>query len=143
MTGYFGLGNTGSMNSFDPMWVRCFVTVFSPFTMTALIFIKLIIPFLLVMCAFSHIMVITAAQIRNSFLTILLFCDLMVIQFLHFIRNEGSWLEIGMSLSRFIAVNVTTIVLLLLYQIAHFLTTSDFGIQIMKFKNICCDYYTA
>ncbi|KAF2884971.1 hypothetical protein ILUMI_21192 [Ignelater luminosus] len=125
MLSYFGVGNTASMSSFDPMWVRCFVTVFSPFTMSGLILIKLVIPFLLVMCAFRGIMIITRSQIQNTFLIILLFCDLMVLQFLYFVKNEGSWLEIGVSLSRFIVVNVTTIMLLVLYQIAIILTSKD------------------
>lgn len=141
MLSYFGVGNTASMSSFDPMWVRCFVTVFSPFTMTGLILIKLVIPFLLVMCAFRGIMIVTRSQIQNTFLIILLFCDLMVLQFLYFVKNEGSWLEIGISLSRFIVVNVTTIMLLLLYQIAIILTSKDlrkhsFGKYLKKYFGI-------
>ncbi|GLV46026.1 Phosphatidylinositol glycan anchor biosynthesis class N [Carabus blaptoides fortunei] len=48
---FFGLGNIASLNSFDPMWVRCYLTVFSPFTMAALILFKTLIPYL----AFSFI----------------------------------------------------------------------------------------
>ncbi|KAK4872024.1 hypothetical protein RN001_016148 [Aquatica leii] len=123
MFSYFGVGNTASVSSFDPMWTRCFVTVFSPYTMAILILIKLMIPFLIVLCGFRSIVTSINGHLYNSFLTLLLFCDFMVIRFLYFVKNEGSWLEIGISLSRYIAVNVTTILLIILYQIANALTT--------------------
>lgn len=37
-----------SVSSFDPMFVRFFVTTFSPFTMSALIILKLIVPILFI-----------------------------------------------------------------------------------------------
>lgn len=123
MAGYFGVGNTPRMNSFDPLWVSSFVTVFSPYTMAILILIKLAIPFLIVLCVFRGIMIFTKCQLLNCFLIILFFCDVMLIQFLYYVKNEGSWLEIGVSLSRYIVASVTTIVLIVLYQIANILTT--------------------
>lgn len=56
---FFGTGNIASVNSFDPVWVRCFLTVFSPFTMTLLILLKILVPFLLVSCSFQALNIIT------------------------------------------------------------------------------------
>ncbi|KAF4520463.1 hypothetical protein B566_EDAN004714 [Ephemera danica] len=47
---FFGLGNVASLNSFDPTWVRCLVTTFSPYLMGMLILLKTIVPFLAVAC---------------------------------------------------------------------------------------------
>ncbi|KAF5273367.1 hypothetical protein FQR65_LT04659 [Abscondita terminalis] len=100
MFSYFGVGNTASVSSFDPMWTRCFVTVFSPFTMAGLILIKLMIPFLIVLCGFRSVIISINGQLYNCFLTLLLFCDIMVLHFLYFVKNEGSWLEIGRAQNR-------------------------------------------
>jgi len=41
------------------------------------------------------------------------------------VTNEGSWLEIGLSLSRFFIAIVTTLVLLIFYVIAGFIMSSN------------------
>lgn len=56
---FFGTGNIASVSSFDPNWVRCLVSTFSPFLMTTLIIIKLLIPILLVTCFLKAIHVVT------------------------------------------------------------------------------------
>ncbi|PNF41340.1 hypothetical protein B7P43_G16621 [Cryptotermes secundus] len=60
----FRSGNIASINSFDPNWVRCFVTVFSPFIMTLLILWKIMIPFLAVTCIYRALNIIV--QVKGS-----------------------------------------------------------------------------
>lgn len=121
--GFFGTGNIASLNSFDPMWVRAFLTVFSPFKMTGLILLKLMVPFIFTCCIFRAINSVGKENVLNSFCIILIFSDLMVLQFLYLITNVGSWLDIGTSLSHFIIMEVFVTILLLLYGLAHVLTT--------------------
>lgn len=64
LVSFFGTGNIASVSSFDPNWVRCFVSTFSPFLMASLIILKLLIPVLLVMCAVRQIHSITNVQTR-------------------------------------------------------------------------------
>ena len=59
MASFFGIGNIASVNSFDPIAVHCFLTVFSPFTMMSLLLVKILIPFLIVMTAFHAIIIIS------------------------------------------------------------------------------------
>ncbi|KAI6203354.1 GPI ethanolamine phosphate transferase 1 [Aphelenchoides besseyi] len=59
---FFGVGNLSSLNSFNPSFIRHFVTTFSPFTMAILLILK-----------------------------VFFFC----------IRDEGSWLEIGLTISHY------------------------------------------
>ncbi|KAM4686469.1 GPI ethanolamine phosphate transferase 1 isoform 5-T5 [Amazona ochrocephala] len=59
VTAFFGTGNIASVNSFDPASVYCFLTVFSPFMMGSLLLLKVVIPFVLVSCAFEAIQVTT------------------------------------------------------------------------------------
>ncbi|KAM9285885.1 GPI ethanolamine phosphate transferase 1 isoform 8-T8 [Cariama cristata] len=64
VTAFFGTGNIASVNSFDPASVYCFVTVFSPFVMGGLLVLKVVIPFVLVSCAFEAVQV--TAQLSSK-----------------------------------------------------------------------------
>ncbi|XP_076268659.1 phosphatidylinositol glycan anchor biosynthesis class N [Rhynchophorus ferrugineus] len=124
--GFFGTGNIASLNSFDPMWVRAFLTVFSPFKMMGLILMKITVPFLFSCCVFRAINSIGRENILQMFCIILIFSDLMVLQFLFLITNKGSWLDIGSSLSHFIIMEGFVTILLLLYGFAHIVTTASY-----------------
>lgn len=124
--GFFGTGYIASMNSFDPMWVRAFLTIFSPFKMMGLILLKFIVPFIFTCSVFRAINEIGKLNVMNIFCIILIFSDLMVLQFLYLITNVGSWLDIGSSLSHFIIMEGFVTVLLLLYGVAYLLTSVNY-----------------
>lgn len=119
---FFGTGNLASINSFDPSFVYCFVTVFSPFVMGGLLLFKIIIPFLLVTCFFHAICTIIKVPTRALFYVFLVMSDFMALHFFFLIRTEGSWLEIGTSLSHYVISMATTLFLILLLFMAKFLT---------------------
>ncbi|XP_060517241.1 GPI ethanolamine phosphate transferase 1 [Cylas formicarius] len=124
--GFFGTGNVASLNSFDPMWVRAFLTVFSPFKMAGLILLKIAVPFLFTCCVFRAINSIGREDVTQMFCIVLLFSDSMVLQFLYLITNKGSWLDIGSSLSHFVIMEAFVTILLVLYSCAHALTTASY-----------------
>ncbi|KAG5891231.1 hypothetical protein JTB14_004346 [Gonioctena quinquepunctata] len=130
--GFFGTGNIASLNSFDPMWVRAFLTVFSTFRMMGLIFFKLMVPIIFSCSIFKAINSIGKENFLNMFCIILIFSDLMVLQFLYLITNEGSWLDIGTSLSHFIIMEGFGPVLLILYGAAHCLTSVSYNLKTKK-----------
>ncbi|XP_055655347.1 GPI ethanolamine phosphate transferase 1 isoform X3 [Falco peregrinus] len=67
VTAFFGTGNIASVNSFDPASVYCFLTVFSPFVMGGLLVLKVVIPFVLVSCAFEAVQVTTQLSSKSTF----------------------------------------------------------------------------
>uniref|UniRef100_A0A1B6CUA4 GPI ethanolamine phosphate transferase 1 n=1 Tax=Clastoptera arizonana TaxID=38151 RepID=A0A1B6CUA4_9HEMI len=119
---FFGTGNIASINSFDPVWVRCFLTVFSPFTMTLLIVCKTIIPLFLVSCTFRAINIITKTPIQYLLIIVLILSDIMGLHFLYAVKNKGSWLDIGTSISHYVIVQCLTLFIVVLYGIATIYT---------------------
>ena len=119
---FFGTGNIASINTFDPATVYCFLTVFSPFVMGALILWKMIIPFIFVSCVFNSIMSTLKHSLLTNLLLMLIMSDIMGLNFFFLVRDSGSWLEIGMSISHYVIMMVMIIGIVLLISVARLLT---------------------
>ncbi|KAG5268150.1 hypothetical protein AALO_G00208790 [Alosa alosa] len=123
ITAFFGTGNIASINSFDPASVYCFLTVFNPFVMGGLMMWKVLIPFVIVMCTFETIQVSTQLSSRSLFLLVLVISDMMALHFFFLVKDYGSWLDIGTSISHYVIVMSMTIFLMLLSIMTHILTS--------------------
>ncbi|XP_045383342.1 GPI ethanolamine phosphate transferase 1 [Lemur catta] len=123
VTAFFGTGNIASINSFDLASVYCFLTVFSPFMMGALMMWKILIPFVLVMCAFEAVQLTTQLSSKSLFLIVLIISDTMALNFFFLVKDYGSWLDIGTSISHYVIVMSMTIFLVFLNGLAQLLTT--------------------
>ncbi|XP_048472884.1 GPI ethanolamine phosphate transferase 1 isoform X2 [Rhincodon typus] len=129
VTAFFGTGNIASINSFDPASVYCFLTVFNPFVMGALMMWKILIPFVIVMCAFESIQVSTHLSSNSLFLIVLVISDIMALHFFFLVKDYGSWLDIGTSISHYVIVMSMTIFLMFLSRLAKTLTTQRIGLH--------------
>ncbi|KAH1176855.1 hypothetical protein KIL84_010557 [Mauremys mutica] len=123
VTAFFGTGNIASVNSFDPTSIYCFLTVFNPFVMGSLLVWKIVIPFVLVSCAFEAVQVTTQLSSKSLFLIVLVISDIMALHFFFLVKDYGSWLDIGTSISHYVLVMVFTIFIMLLSGLAQLLTT--------------------
>ncbi|NWR66700.1 PIGN transferase, partial [Bucorvus abyssinicus] len=123
VTAFFGTGNIASVNSFDPASVYCFLTVFSPFMMGGLLVLKVIIPFVPVSCAFEAVQVTTQLSSKSLFLIVLVISDIMALHFFFLVKDYGSWLDIGTSISHYVLVMSLTIFMMLMNGLAQLLTT--------------------
>ncbi|KAM6349929.1 GPI ethanolamine phosphate transferase 1 isoform 3-T3 [Podargus strigoides] len=123
VTAFFGTGNIASVNSFDPASVYCFLTVFSPFMMGGLLVLKVVIPFVLVSCAFEAVQVTTQLSSKSLFLIVLVISDIMALHFFFLVKDYGSWLDIGTSISHYVLVMSLTIFMMLMNGVAQLLTT--------------------
>ncbi|XP_075849936.1 GPI ethanolamine phosphate transferase 1 isoform X2 [Microcebus murinus] len=123
VTAFFGTGNIASINSFDLASVYCFLTVFSPFMMGALMMWKILIPFVLVMCAFEAVQLTTQLSSKSLFLIVLVISDAMALHFFFLVKDYGSWLDIGTSISHYVIVMSMTIFLVFLNGLAQLLMT--------------------
>ncbi|XP_062567292.1 GPI ethanolamine phosphate transferase 1-like isoform X1 [Saccostrea cucullata] len=130
LVAFYSTGNIASINSFEPAAVYCFLTVFNPFMMGALLMLKNILPLVLVACSFRTVQILTHIPNRALFLIVMIMSDFMALNFFFLVRDYGSWLEIGTSISHYVIVMCMNIFLMILFGVSHFLTT----IQI-KLKN--------
>ncbi|XP_068160390.1 GPI ethanolamine phosphate transferase 1 isoform X2 [Antennarius striatus] len=123
ITAFFGTGNIASINSFDPTSVYCFITVYKPYIMGALLMWKVFIPFIIVMCTFETIQVATQLSSRSLFLIVMVISDIMALHFFFMVQDYGSWLDIGTSISHYVIVMSMTIFLMVLSIITHIFTS--------------------
>lgn len=118
---FFGTGNIASLNSFDPRSIACLVSIFSPFLMGSLLLGKILIPFLLVALFMQAVKQVSGMASKALFLLLLLFSDVMSLHFFFCVTDQGSWQEIGTSLSHFVIAEGIVIFLLLFFVLAGFL----------------------
>ncbi|KAH8256682.1 hypothetical protein KR038_004397 [Drosophila bunnanda] len=117
----FGSGNIASISSFDPNIARCYLSHFAPFVIMGLVLLKLLLPVVLVMAVvYTHSEFVRQHE-EQIYICLLLICDVMGLNFLFLVRNQGSWLDIGSSISHFVIMEVTTLVILVLAQVAKLL----------------------
>ncbi|XP_065058696.1 GPI ethanolamine phosphate transferase 1-like isoform X2 [Rhopilema esculentum] len=121
---FFGTGNIASLNSFDPASVNSFITLFRPFVMASVFFIKILIPLLLVSCGFSAMQNTLHVQVRGLFYVVMVMTDVMSIMFFFLIKDEGSWQEIGTSITHFVIMLAFVIFLVPLFEIGYMFTGS-------------------
>ncbi len=118
---FFGTGNIASVNTFDPATVYCFLTVFSPFVMGGLILWKMVIPFILVSCVYNAVTLLLNRSLKSSILLMLIISDVMGLNFFFLVRDYGSWLEIGLSISHYIIMMTMIIGVVVLMGVAKLL----------------------
>ncbi|KAI9799385.1 MAG: Glycosyl phosphatidyl inositol anchor synthesis [Piccolia ochrophora] len=98
---FFSTGNIASISSFSLDAVYRLIPVFSPFGQGALLLFKLLIPFALL----SAFLAVLNQRLRLPpsalFMCVMAISDLLTLNFFWMVRDEGSWLDIGTSISHF------------------------------------------
>lgn len=103
---FFGTGNIASLSSFSLDSVYRFITVFQPFIMATLLVMKILVPFVLLISAFTMLNQMIGLLPGSLFMLVVSTSDIITIEFLFRVVNIGSWLDIGVSISRFIICSV-------------------------------------
>ena len=129
MLSFFGTGNIASINTFDPSYVYCFKTVFSPFVMGGLLILKIVIPFLLVTFAFNVILLRVKQPLRLGVLLTLAISDVLGLHFFFLVRDEGSWLDIGISIGHYVIIMCVAGGVVLAMGVAQLLTGTALDVK--------------
>jgi phosphatidylinositol glycan class N len=125
---FFGTGNIASVASFEISSVYRFTTRFNPFLMGGLLMLKVLIPMTTVAVAFLALLKLQRVPAFPMYLVFLVLSDLMAVRFFFQVTTEGSWQDIGHSISRYSLMGTQVVTMLLFMGLAD-LVTSDLPVN--------------
>lgn len=98
---FFSTGNIASISSFSLESVCRLVPVFDPFSQGALLILKLMIPFALISANLGILNKRLGVAPSAVFMVSMALSDILTLYFFWVVKDEGSWLEIGSTISHF------------------------------------------
>jgi phosphatidylinositol glycan class N len=112
---FFGTGNIASLASFSLPSVYRLLTAFRPFAMASLLILKQLVPLLYL----SPVVILVAREMGlqpfSVFLVAAAVTDVVTVHMFFRVSGVGSWLEIGMGISRFVIAGLFLLIGLLMY----------------------------
>lgn len=98
---FFSTGNVASISSFSLESVTRLIPIFDPFSQGALLILKIMIPFALVSANLGILNVRLGVSPSALFMLVMAVSDVLTLYFFWVVKDEGSWLEIGSTISHF------------------------------------------
>ncbi|KAK5167088.1 Glycosyl phosphatidyl inositol anchor synthesis [Saxophila tyrrhenica] len=106
---FFSTGNIASISSFSLDAVYRLIPVFDPFSQGALLILKIFAPFVLVSANLGILTHRLKLRGGSLFAVVMGIGDYLTLRFFWEVRDEGSWLDIGESISMFIIASMLCI----------------------------------
>ncbi|KAI9372739.1 Phosphatidylinositolglycan class N-domain-containing protein [Aspergillus egyptiacus] len=125
---FFSTGNIASISSFSLDSVNRLIPVFNPFSQGALLIFKILIPFAIISANLGILNRRLEVAPSALFMVVMAISDVMTLNFFYMVRDEGSWLDIGTTISHFcIASFLCTFVAGLEFLSEVFISGVEFG----------------
>ena len=118
---FFGTGNIASVSSFSLDSVYRLIPIFSPFLMGILLLFKLMVPFAVLSATLGILNRVLELPKSALILILFSFVDLLTLNFFWRVKDEGSWLEIGSSISAFVIAGLLILFVIALERISDFI----------------------
>ncbi|KAL2755205.1 hypothetical protein ACRALDRAFT_1064907 [Sodiomyces alcalophilus JCM 7366] len=125
---FFSTGNVASVSSFSLDSVYRLMPLFDPFWQGLLLIIKLMIPFALISANLGILNRRLGVAPSALFMVVMAVSDLLTLYFFWVVRDEGSWLDIGSTISHFAIASLLCVFLALLEGVSSlFIAGVDVG----------------
>lgn len=103
---FFSTGNIASVSSFSLESVMRLVPVFDPLSQGALLIVKIMMPFALISANLGVLNKLLGVAPSALFMVVMAASDVLTLYFFWVVRDEGSWLEIGSTISHFVIASL-------------------------------------
>jgi phosphatidylinositol glycan class N len=103
---FFSTGNVASVSSFSLESVSRLIPIFDPFSQGAMLILKLMIPFALVSANLGILNKRLGVAPSALFMVVMAVSDILTLYFFWVVKDEGSWLEIGSTISHFVIASL-------------------------------------
>lgn len=99
---FFSTGNIASVSSFSLESVNRLIPIFDPFSQGALLIFKIMTPFAIISAVLGVLNRRLGLQSSALFMVVMGVGDVLVMNFFWMVKDEGSWLDIGTTISHFV-----------------------------------------
>jgi GPI ethanolamine phosphate transferase 1 len=106
---FFSTGNVASVSSFSLESVTRLIPIFDPFSQGVLLILKLMIPFALVSANLGILNKRIGVAPSALFMVVMAISDILTLYFFWVVKDEGSWLEIGSTISHFVIASLLSV----------------------------------
>jgi phosphatidylinositol glycan class N len=103
---FFSTGNVASVSSFSLDAVYRLIPVFDPFSQGALLVLKILVPFAVMSANFGILNRRLGVAPSALFMVVMAVSDVMTLSFFYMVKDEGSWLDIGTTISHFVIASL-------------------------------------
>ncbi|CAK7269396.1 Glycosyl phosphatidyl inositol anchor synthesis [Sporothrix epigloea] len=103
---FFSASNVASVSSFSLESVQRLVPIFDPVSQGALLTIKLLVPFALISANLGILNMRLGVAPSALFMAVMAISDVLTLYFFWVVKDEGSWLEIGSTISHFVIASL-------------------------------------
>lgn len=103
---FFSASNIASVSSFSLDAVYRLIPIFDPFSQGALLMLKLMVPFACLSAVFGLLNRRLDVAPSALFMVVMAVSDVMTLNFFWLVRDEGSWLDIGTTISHFVIASL-------------------------------------